>query len=115
MVEDPIRQYSKVTEELNSATSKVQELSSFILGIGSLLTRNPYEFMVANVELKVGFPAEVSMVSGIPHLNANKWPTAEQIAETLVDLHQKRKAVRDTWHSLSKADRDIVSKHDTID
>lgn len=113
MAEDLIRQYSRVTEELNKATVKVHKLSSLISKIGSLLTRNPYKFVVSNV--KANFPAEVTMVEDIPRLNADEWPTAEQIAEVLADLHQKRKAVRDVWHSLSGADQDIVSKHDTID
>lgn len=116
MAEDPIRQYSEATRELDGSIAKVRELSSYIAGVGSLLAENPYRLMVSNVkDVKVGFPPEVAMVSGIPSLDGNRWPTAGQIAEVLSDLHQKRKAARNAWHSLSKADREIVSKHEAID
>ena len=56
------------------------------------------------------FSANAAPVArGIPHLNADNWPSAKQIAEALSSLHQKRHGVDNLWHSLSDEDKEIVS------
>jgi hypothetical protein len=81
-------------------------MRTIIAEVGQALLR-PYELMVSNVQ-SGGFPAEVAMGEGIPSLNAQKWPTAQQIAEALSDLHKKRHEAGNAWGALSEADRKLV-------
>lgn len=107
MSEDPIRKYSDAISELDKANARVLSIASVIRDIAHAINTNPYQLMVSNVD--VSFPAEVAMARGIPHLNADNWPNAEQIAEALSNLHQKRHEVENLWHTLSQADRKIVN------
>ena len=102
---DPIREYSNAMDELNKAYEDVRAVQGIIGKVDSGLQK-PYEFMVSNVS--VGFPPEVAM-GRLPTLNAKEWPTAERIATVLANLHQKRHQVDNLWHSLSDADKKIVS------
>lgn len=52
---------------------------------------------------------EVAYVEGTPTLDANKWPTAQQIAEVIANLHQKYKQAQDAYSALSPSDRGIVN------
>jgi len=107
MSEDPIRKYSDAIGELNKATAQVLAIASIIRDVAHAINTNPYQLMVSNVD--IGFPPEVAMARGIPSLNADNWPSAKQIAEALSNLHQKRHEVDNLWHSLSDADKNIVS------
>ena len=107
MAEDPIRKYSDAIAELNSAYLKVRSLGEIIADVGHTLNNKPYELMVSNV--KVGFPPEVAFREGIPSLNADNWPSAQDIAQALSDLHKARHQVDNLWHSLSASDKQIVS------
>ncbi len=102
MSEDPIRKYLDAKNELDKALSTVEGLKSIIGEVAKALNK-PYSFMVSNVN--VGFPAEVAMAGGIPTLNADEWPSAKQIAETLAALHKEHHQVRNLWFSLSETDR----------
>ncbi len=107
MSEDPIRKYSDALSELSKAELKVQSIASIIRVTAKAMNTNPYQMTVSNVD--VGFPPEVAVARGIPHLNADNWPSAKQIAEALSSLHQKRHGVDNLWHSLSDEDKEIVS------
>jgi hypothetical protein len=104
--EDPIRKYSTAIDNLSQARTEVEQIRGFIAAISAFLLK-PYEFMVSNVS--VGFPPEVSLVGGIPTLNADKWPSAKQIAEAVANLHQKYQQAENAYHALSPADRNIVA------
>ena len=102
MSEDPIRKYLDAKKELDTALENVEKMQSLIASVANNL-RKPYSFMVSNVD--VGFPPEVALVRGTPSLNANDWPSAKQIAETLASLHQKHRQVINLWIALPKADQ----------
>jgi len=105
MSEDSIRKYLDAKNELDKAFSEVEALKSVITGVANGLNK-PFEFMVSNVHVKdVGFPPEVAMTPGIPTLNADKWPSAEDIAKTLSELHKKYHQVMNLWHSLPRPDQ----------
>lgn len=103
MSEDPIRKYSDAIAELNSAYSKVRKLGEIIADVAHALNAKPYELMVENVKPEVAFGG------GIPSLNADNWPSAQDIARALAILHKARYEVDNLWHSLSKSDKQIVS------
>ncbi|MBA7685662.1 hypothetical protein ES703_94087 [subsurface metagenome] len=104
--EHPMHKYSAAVDELSRARTKVGQMQEFIGSVSAALLK-PYEFMVSNVN--VGFPPEVSLVGGIPTLDAQKWPSAQQIAEAIANLHQKYQQVQNTYHALSPADKNIVA------
>ena len=101
---DPLREYSEAIDKLNKAHEKVQAIKGIIGEVHTGLNL-PYQFMVSNV--RVIFPQEVAM-GQLPTLNANKWPSAEQVAEALTNLHVMRKQVDHIWNSLPAADKKIV-------
>jgi len=104
---DPIRKYSNAISELDKANSKVLAIGRIIKDVADAINTKPYKFIVSNIN--VGFPAEVSLARGIPTLDARIWPTAQQIAEAISNLHQKRREVEHLWNSLSAHDQNIVN------
>ncbi len=111
MSEDPIRRYSDVTKEFNAAYSRVREYGSIIADVGRYLNNKPYDLGVSNTG--VGLPPEMAMVEKECTLNASNWPSAEQIAEALASLYEKRKQVEVIWASLSSTDKALVNPPDT--
>jgi len=101
MSEDPIRKYLDAKSELDATYSKVQKLQTIITDVASALNK-PYSFMVSNVG--VGFPPEVAMAR-VPSLNADDWPSAKQLAETLASLHNAYKQVENSWMAIPQVDR----------
>ncbi len=102
MAEDPIRKYLDAKIKLDKAKQKVNDMTKLIVEVGNALNRNPWSFMVSNVD--VGFPPEVAM-GGSRSLNANNWPTAKNIAELLSAMHDARHEAVNAWASLSQSDR----------
>lgn len=113
MVEDPIREYSEAAREFDTAYARIKALGSFIADVAHMLNNKPHVFMVSNID--VGFPMELSLRQGVPVLNADQWPSARDIATAIVTLQEKRKKVKEAWHSLSATDKKLVSQLDTQD
>ena len=107
MSEDPVRKYLDGKTKLDGALSEVEKLASIVEPIGNALRRDPWHLMVSNVS--VGFPPEVSLVAGIPTLDAGKWPSPKQIAEALAAMHQARHEVRNLWASVPVKDRENLT------
>ena len=106
MAQDPIRKYSDAIGELEKARDKVARLEEITGRMYSYL-RSPYELMISNVS--VGFPAEVTFGKNVNNFNGSDWPQIQQIAEALANLHDKRGAVEQAWHSLSDTDKGLVN------
>ncbi len=109
--EHPLSRYSKANDELYKSIKDMQKVSSLISEVGRELTNNPYKFCVSNCN--VGLPMEVTFTH-CPTLDANEWPTAKKIAESIADLWSKKKAVENAWYTLSDADRKLVKKPDFL-
>jgi len=107
MSEDPVRKYLDGKAKLDKALSEVQNLASIVESTGKALKHNPGHLMVSNID--VGFPPEVALVSSSYMLDAHKWPTAKQIAEKLVAMHQAQHEVSILWASISDKDRKNLS------
>jgi hypothetical protein len=106
--EYPTRKYATANEELRKARDDTQKLRDIIARVGQNLLR-PYEFMVSDISVSGGFPPEIALAKGIPSLSAREWPTAQQIAEAVANLHQKYKQVQDAYHALSDAEKGVVN------
>lgn len=103
MSEDSVRKYLDAKTKLDEALSEVEKLASIIEPTGSTLRHDPWHLMVSNIS--VGFPPEVALVSSTSTLDANKWPSAKQIAETLATMHQAQHEVGNLWASVPAKDR----------
>ncbi len=100
-----IQNYSTAIDELHQARTKIQQMQQ-IIGEVSHSLLNPYEFMVSNVNVE--FPPEVASGQEISSLNANKWPSAQQIAEAVVNLHYRYLQAQSAYNALSEKEREIV-------
>jgi len=101
MSEDPVRKYIETKAELDSLLEKVERLQKLIDNVSNAL-RDPFRFMVSNVN--VGFPPEIAM-GRVPTLNAQDWPSAQQIAEFLSSLHRVYKNARIAYFAIPERDR----------
>jgi hypothetical protein len=106
MSRDPIGNYKYAKEQLDEAYVKVARIRRTITEVSQMLL-HPYEFMVSGTDVK--FPPEVGLVR-TPTLFANDWPSASQIAQSLVALHQRYRIAQNAWGNLSLADRAQVEK-----
>ena len=106
MSQDPIRAYKGAKEQLDEAYIKMLRIRRIITEVSQMLL-HPYEFMVSGTD--VTFPSEVGLVR-TPTLFASDWPSAKQIAQSLVALHEKYRIAQNAWANLSEEDRANVEK-----
>jgi hypothetical protein len=106
MTQDPIGDYKVAKEQFDEANSKMIKIRRIISETSQML-QHPYEFMVSGTD--VVFPSEVGLVR-TPTLFASDWPSAKQIAQSLVALHQTYRIAKNAWSDLSQADRANVEK-----
>ena len=105
---DPARRYLDAKAKLDSAEARVINLASFLTQVANSLQKDYWNFIVSNVQ--VGFPVGVGSGGAAFSLNADNWPSAQQIAETLAELHSARHAAVNAWSALSPNDRGSLPK-----
>lgn len=100
---EKLQGYIDSVAELEQAYAKVREMGAIIDQVGKYLGNYPYKMTVSNV--KVSFP-----VTGDREytLNADQWPSAIQIAESIADYMNKRLNVQRLYLSLSDAQKKTV-------
>ena len=108
---DPIREYSNAKTEQAKAQKVVQDMTFVIDKVATALRCNPSAFTIANV--RIGSPAEV-IPSALESLNANDWPTAEQIAESLKAMHDAHHKAQTLWASLTDSDKENLLPPDSM-
>ena len=113
MSEDPIRQYSEATKEFNEAYSKIREYGMLLADVAWCLNNKPYDLGISNAAIKL--PYEITKTNKRTTLDVESWVSADQIAEALANLYDKREKVKMAWNSLSSTDRGLVSPPDTKD
>jgi hypothetical protein len=106
MSQNPIRDYKDAKEQLDEAYTKLLKIRRIITDVSQMLL-HPYEFLVSGTD--VAFPSEIGLVR-TPTLSASDWPSAKQIAQSLVALHQTYRIAQNAWMNLSQADRAQVEK-----
>ena len=100
-----IQNYSTAIDELQQARTKIQQMHKIINEVSCSLL-NPYEFTVSNVNVE--FPPESATVKEITSLDANEWPSAQQIAEAIVNLHHRYLQAQNAYNALSEKEQEIV-------
>lgn len=92
---DSIQNYQEALRKLESARHKVDR---FVIEInnGANSLRTWDQVVISNVQ--VGFPPEAHVHS----INADNWPTAQQLAEALSEWHKANHAVNNAWQAIPK-------------
>jgi len=95
MSEDPIQPYLEALRNLEVITRQVEHVVGEIIK-GAEALRDWKHVTVANG--KTSFPAEALRNS----INPDNWPTIQQLAETLSEWHQSRRAVENAWNAIPR-------------
>jgi hypothetical protein len=103
MAVEKLQEYIDSVDELQKAYSEVRKHGELIADVGRYLNNYPYKMIVSNVQVSFVATGEREF-----DLNAAKWPSAKQIAETLSDYIKKRDRVKNLYQSLSSAQREQV-------
>lgn len=96
MATDPFNAYQEALKNLESAQRKVETYVGEIKDAASKLTRWD-EVTIGNVG-DISFPPEAMVAS----INAEKLPTAKQLAEALSEWHKARHSVNNAWSAIPK-------------
>ncbi len=106
MPQDPIHDYKVAKEKFEEAYTKMIRIRRIVTDTSQMF-QHPYEFLVTGTD--VVFPSEVGLVR-TPTLFASDWPSAKQIAQCLVALHQTYQTAKNAWAKLSDTDKANVEK-----
>ena len=88
MTTDPIHSYQDALRALDEANRDAERIVNIIIDAGKKLDQNWRRVMISGSN--IGFPAEVPY--GQIHISADKWPTANQLADALAAWHNARHA-----------------------
>ena len=106
MSKDPIQDYKVAKEQLDEAYSKMVRIRRIITDTSQML-QDPYEVLITGTD--VAFPSELGLVR-TPTLFAADWPSAKQLAQSLVAIHQTYAIAKNAWNKLSPEDMANVEK-----
>jgi hypothetical protein len=106
MSKDPVHDYKAALEQLDEAYNKMVRYRRIITDTSQML-QHPYEMMISGTD--VSFPSILGLVK-TPTLFASDWPTAKQLAQSLVALHQAYAIAKNAWNNLPPEDRANVEK-----
>ena len=108
---DAIERYQQAVNELKAASSGAERIVKIVLeGAGSL--RDWKHALVANST--GGFPPELGSSRNAP-LNANEWPSGQQIADSLIRYHDARSEVRKAYEAVKDIHRGVLKPPESYD
>ncbi len=97
---DPVAAYQTAYEEFGKAYDKGKRIAKFLMMIGDYMSR--WE-SVSVTNAGIAYPAS-AVGSRMKTINADDWPTAELLGQTLADFHKAKAALDAAWHAVP-ADR----------
>jgi len=98
MATDRIQAYQEALKKLEVTTRQVEHYVGEIQN-GATKLRNWESVVISNSG--VGFPAEAHGES----IDANTWPSAQQLAEALSEWHKARHTVNNAWSAIPEERR----------
>jgi len=111
MEEHPIHKFSNANKEFNEAWTKVYKMADVISDVSRQMHTFPYELTITGTNIDLS--PYVLETQRKHTLNSKDWPDAEQIAESILALHQSRKLVKECYEALSPSDKQVVNPPDT--
>jgi hypothetical protein len=98
MAVDPIQAYRHALHSLEATTERVETFVEEITHAATMLRR--WE-QVTILNLGIDFPPEAQLES----INADAWPTSQQLAEALSEWHNCYNAVKNAWQAIPNTQR----------
>lgn len=98
-----VEEYLTANAEFEAAKTALTGLTTTIIQFGSELARNPEGVHFANTS--VGLPMDIAMSSSSKTIDANAWPTPDQIHTAIMRRYQAKRNVQTKWNAVPEAMR----------
>jgi hypothetical protein len=98
MALDLVQAYKQALRSFEAATERVEEFVEEITHAATILRR--WE-QVTILNLGVGFPPGAELES----INADNWPTSQQLSEALAEWHNCRHVLNNAWQAIPETQR----------
>ena len=95
--------YIAKRKEFEQAQKDRDQIIGKVVAVAAGLQSHPDKFNFSNIP--GGFPPEVIMNRASPSVDGNRWPTATEIQNALVQWHQSRQAMFNAWEAIPREDR----------
>jgi hypothetical protein len=93
-----VQAYKQALRSMEAATEQVEAFVEEITHAATILRR--WE-QVTILNLGIGFPPGAELES----INADNWPTSQQLAEALAEWHNCRNALNNAWQAIPETQR----------
>jgi hypothetical protein len=107
MTDDEVRNYLMTYVKLDSAIRKVHRMEETIQKVVDSLRNHLWDFQVLDT-LYMKMSPTASASKEFAGLANHKWPSADQIAEDIRDIHTLRNQLISTYMALSSSDKEMV-------
>lgn len=104
---NPIAEYQEAMQKHSDAQSKVERLVKTVSESAAIL-KDRRHAMFANTEGNIGFPMEIALSSNTPTINAQTFPTGNQLAAAVAAWHTTRTEVRNAYEQIPSDQRAVV-------
>ncbi len=108
---DAIEKYQAAVNELKAAVAAAETLVKHVLE-GAASLRDWKHAMVANTT--PAFPSELGYQRHAP-LDALKWPTGQQLADSLIRYHDARSDLRKAYENVQETHRGVIKPPESYD
>ena len=99
MAEDPAREYMDRRIAFDDSTKRTQDLVDVIVNAGSHLSHEWHSMSVSNIDVSLPEAVQGAII------DADKWPTARELAQALEAWHKAYSDLKDAWAAVSDRDR----------
>ena len=100
----PTSAYQTALRELEAAKRRVEELADVVSEVAGKLRWSALRFVVNGAGVE--FPPSNDSGENVFTFDANRWPSAHELAETLANYQQARAAVDRAWQAVAPRDAD---------
>lgn len=104
---DPISAYQKAHQDFLDATQAGRKLSLTVSRAASVLSLNGWNKAVIS-NAAGGYPPELILANTNNTINANEWPTAQQMTDILLAWHKAREEMRNAYAAIPESQRSVV-------
>jgi hypothetical protein len=108
---DAIEKYQQAVNELKAAVAGAERIVKVVLE-GAASLRDWKHALVANAT--GAFPPELGAARNAP-LNANEWPSGQQLADSLIRYHDARSELRKAYEAVEDTHRGVVKPPESYD
>jgi hypothetical protein len=104
--------YLAARAAFSATAAELKSMTDVLATVASSLQSDPLKFIFANQG--IGLPMEASMSRGSRSVDANAWPTVQQIMQLLERYHQQKGQLETAWGALPQNMRDGMKAPDDL-